>query len=347
MSTQSPIGSLSTLPRETRDQIYGYILGGKTYIVFGQSFWTWQPGQNLPNVLNPRVPADLAVLQTSRKINQEAENVLYQQSVFRYAIRFLESNYGSAPTQRQANMMRHVEFFMDMDAWFYYSLLDCGELSIFDVEGLMGRPLEVFFGTQILSEARLIELTKSTVDRFTGNPFHSQKTCLVRFLESRTAYYARHIISTPLFQSTTQMMNFRTIILQVECTFLHQEQWHDELEDTQHYSIESESYLDGVKGILYEDDQAGSSLHEMVSNLKVTDPIPSALLRFWARNTFLCVENTGGPKVLQALSDALTPTFGPHVEEKNVPDAVKVVYSRYQRFEPRKHNAEEVTNEEK
>lgn len=78
----SGLGTLATLPREIRDEIYGYIFSGLCKAIYSS---TWKllniPDRRLLTKLRES-GVDLTMLQLSKAINHEAAAVLYSEGVF-------------------------------------------------------------------------------------------------------------------------------------------------------------------------------------------------------------------------------------------------------------------------
>ncbi|CAF9929213.1 hypothetical protein IMSHALPRED_007857 [Imshaugia aleurites] len=98
-------GALLTLPRQIRDEIYRLLVKGR-YLVHRQS--NTEPGVSFLKGGTEFDEPDLVILQISRLISSEAQDVLYSESIFRYII---PTYLGAAlrPQIEAVNRMKKIE----------------------------------------------------------------------------------------------------------------------------------------------------------------------------------------------------------------------------------------------
>ena len=112
----SSLGSLGTLPREVRDEIYPYIFSGFYKAIYPP---TWM----LLDILDRRIlcklkesSRDLAMLQLSKAINPEAAEVFYSEGVFLCSLVFHEKIVWLPQASIDRMMKIELDVYAGMDA---------------------------------------------------------------------------------------------------------------------------------------------------------------------------------------------------------------------------------------
>ena len=217
----NPIGTLSLLPPELRDQIYDHVLDA-SYVVF----WTSHrnDGHASPDGVNPTVSADLEVLHVSKALGAEAGARLFSNAtVFAYLIRFDGHDRLSRPPPKGVTeKMMNVEFVIDTgaplegeyvgmiedDVEFYERSAwgdDMNPVSMDD--GKVRRPPTVY------RPATMDPRCEASVDHFTGTAIE-RNNLLVTFRDFDENFHL--FTATRFFQTLKECVGFRTVTMGLE-----------------------------------------------------------------------------------------------------------------------------------
>ena len=183
-------GALFILPREIRDDIYRFFVKGRHTVYRplenedGGAF-TFKIGSRA------RDKPDLVILQISRAINREAQEILYSESVFRYPVDFNASKALQPPTHL-VRRMKKVKML----------------LSYLTSES----DRDIYQDTHPSYKRRMAAICEATIENFTGaqtlrNTFHIQ---FVAFKPDMIKPLSRHIL--PRLKDLT---GFRTVQVDV------------------------------------------------------------------------------------------------------------------------------------
>lgn len=192
MDSVRPPRTFFLFPREIRDQIYKDLLG-TTYIVYGQSF----KKDHIARMFNAvPSPPSLAILQTSKAIKHEAEEVLYDYGIFAYFFNFVAStelDLVRTPDRKQRGRMRNVHFVFDMRSY--------------------NRDDEEDFDREVQDD-----LVAATVDRFTGTKELTRNTCQIKFWSCGNLDL--DMVPSRFLNAIARMVSFKRLKFVVESEYL-------------------------------------------------------------------------------------------------------------------------------
>lgn len=188
------LGTLRVLPREVRDKIYGYVLGGSYMIARTALLLDRTPWRKV----------NFAILATSKQINTEGMRMLYAASQFVY--RFTHPHnyiYGQSLSVSRTmtdeiwrNLM-NITLIVEMN---YRS-------TFYMLAGPQRKSIEDFFGE--LSEASLRRLCRDDVIRRRIN---------IKYTVLNLANWFEDILTLPLLQDIKRLTCFRSVILEFVST---------------------------------------------------------------------------------------------------------------------------------
>ena len=190
----SPLGTLGVLPREVRDMVYGYLLGGSYLIA-----WT-MPYERAWRKVN------FAILATSKHINAEAMRMFYAASQFLYDFVYdhisehlncQDLEIWPSTTNKIFEFLMKIELTVDMRNRDANHLLTAGERAWNND----------FFG--VLSHISLKRLSRDNVVR---------KRITIKYSGLDLAVYFDYILLLPLFQDTKLLTRFKSVLLEFVST---------------------------------------------------------------------------------------------------------------------------------
>lgn len=185
MEVSQPLGSLSGVPRELRDELYAYLVPAKidlNPLLDGHQYLT--------SKLSNSLVSTLAILRLSRTIHEEAMTVLYCRGTFRLLLPYHRIRDFRVPsiTDRIMNVefsyrmlvqdIHTIEIARDFDAATYSSLT---------------APVTLFGGNSIQRKSALIEIWISEWSSYTINTIFS-----------------------PFFEALKQLTGFRKVTLKLK-----------------------------------------------------------------------------------------------------------------------------------
>lgn len=297
MSQAVPGGLLFTLPREIRDDIYGRVLAQK-YLVYGDPFWLhWEVLDD--HDIEPKVPANLALLRLSKALHQEVSQVLFDHCIFRFAVdpaQVSDSTEGRVSTDLiprvvasgAVQRMMNVEMVFNMAAWD-----DCERMfptGEDDMENMCDSSVNLFVGTRVLRRSFRMA-------------FHAITGC-----------HTATILTTPFFQAIGKMSGFTTLTVQVDT-----------------YPVKKVDLVDDVKDTSDEEPDYDTLIK------RVPDRIPCEAMGDWVSKEQLRGDWNEGQNFLGEILDALEPALGEWAVD-NTTGAYNVGYSRYLEFRPRENH---------
>ena len=202
MTSNSPLGTLSVLPRELRDKIYHKLISNKYYIFYSPLRFIPYSENLVESSREPRWrQADLAILRTSKSIYHEVTSRLHIAEFTFYVERFIHvvgpfANSNSVaynPFKNLNHLMLNVEIILDLSSSFNFERD------------------EDFWGTfDTDAESMLAKAQAGPLSFFAGSQV-SRNTMVIRL-----AYYAPCVInitSSPLFHAIQQLTGFHTVVL--------------------------------------------------------------------------------------------------------------------------------------
>ncbi len=247
----------------------------------------------------PCVPADLNILQVSKLIKTEAEEILYRKATFRFEVTYEdawlgdEAFFAAAPSQEEVDRMRNIEIVL----WGYF-WRNCGPAS-----------------AQRAMQEKMIQ--DIVIGKFAGKDGMVRDTCCVK-IEGCNDKEDLSIIQTGIFQELKKFVGFKTITLEVTSHVAHQTEL---IEIVQEAAALNPTFPRAVLDDLIVECSEGQLA-----------PIPSAKLRHISEE-FPYEFPDDMAVILSTIKRELEPYLGPGTEG-DVPGAVNVFYSRYVRFQP-------------
>lgn len=125
MSPATPLGTLSTIPRELRNDIYQYLFPEKLVVY---SRYKAKANSHVTHSLH------LAIFRTSKSVSEEATTVFYSETAFYYVFNCQIWEHGSLPRTALRRRMSNVEATIPCGSqhdlqylgWFFYGLCAVG-----------------------------------------------------------------------------------------------------------------------------------------------------------------------------------------------------------------------------
>ena len=189
-SMPTPLGTLSTLPRELRDEIYGYVHDHVYYT--SVSMYDGGKWRSLENK-----SSGLSMMKLSKAIRQEFLTVLYAQAVF--VLEGFERFDGTAWEREKIPCIDQI-----MNVRYIASLGSTVHMLIYDLNSTIrnghhakfipersAKPIEFFAGTEVMRKSCSIEL-------------------------SFTTPWDMHILQSPFINATKALTGFKIITLKLE-----------------------------------------------------------------------------------------------------------------------------------
>ena len=163
MNISKPGGTLFKVPREIRDNIYGFTFSDR-YIVYGKAFWNYDSihDEECPS----RVPVNLSLLRLSKPIREEALQTLFTRCNFCFAITPMKFS-GSDPLFHSKQKVEKLKIpdplamdlvknIMNVDMVFYMAAWDDCErmypVSDAGMKDMCERSVDAFKGTKTFPE---------------------------------------------------------------------------------------------------------------------------------------------------------------------------------------------------
>lgn len=206
MSVITPGGFLLGLPREIRDEIYGYCFG-TSYIVLQTYYWKGQDKEDCKNT-------NLAILRTSKAINADAKHFLFSKAAskattFKYRIDFDPcEGFSTPPAKEDTTRMMHVEFDLRQDCERWRAgkdgYQDDGQDESYPVhrmDPLCEASIDHFMGTDVIRDDLRIKLDIDYFDCFENS--------IVPFIMTR------------FFQTLKRLNGFQRLTLVFEWDFFY------------------------------------------------------------------------------------------------------------------------------
>ena len=195
-------GALFTLPRELRDEIYRLLVQGRHTVYLpleneGADILTSKAGSVTLD------KPDLVILQISRAISREAQEILYSESVFRYSINLHASKALKPPTQLVCRMKK-VKMLLS------YLMSESDR--------------DIFRDTHPSYEPRMAAICKATLDNFTGAQI-LRDTFHIQFVAFKPDMIKP--LSSLILPKLKDLTGFRTVLVKVclEKEFEDRMQW--------------------------------------------------------------------------------------------------------------------------
>lgn len=184
----SPFGTLATLPRELRDDNYSLILAqdGRKHVFLCEREWR-SPGRALK-----KWTGDLAILESSRSIREEALAVLYAQGHFRFY-----EGCTSPMFQHDRSDIPFVDHLSHITIAF--------DVHIDDDDWLSERHIALEE-----HDNRLLERTAAPISFFTGTG-KLRDSCIIE-LESCSPKLTL-LLESPMFHAISQLTGFSSVTL--------------------------------------------------------------------------------------------------------------------------------------
>ena len=183
-------GALFTLPRELRDEIYRLLVKGRHTVYIPLEMESGGKFILKPGSVAHEKP-DLVILQTSRAISREAQEVLYSESVFRYCMNF-QADKALEPSAQLVSRMKKVKMIVsslasESDHYMYRS-------------------------THPSYQRRMAAICQATIDGFTGAHI-LRDTCHVTFVDFKPDMIEPLICD--ILPKMRVCTGFRTVLMEV------------------------------------------------------------------------------------------------------------------------------------
>lgn len=179
-------GALFTLPREIRDDIYRLLVKGRHTVYLPLKN---EGGDTFKSIAHDK--PDLVILQISRAISREAQEILYSESVFRYSMNFHASKALQPPTHL-VSRMKKVKML----------------LSYLTSES----DRDIYQDTHPSYKRRMAAICEATIDNFTGAQI-LRTTCHVQFVAFKPDTIQP--LSSHILPKLKDFTGFRTVLVDV------------------------------------------------------------------------------------------------------------------------------------
>ena len=213
-SVPTPLGTLVCLPREIRDDIYGYLFGRSHRVEWVyMGYWIchdWEGNET-------QRQADHVILRLSKQIHNEALQVLYARSQFLYEYR-LSVDFDAAVLDRSAHVVRK-DVIKDLD----FSLVDQSihtfrETLMMDIQVTIDMKELLVHATSSdgKDDDRLENLTKLIVLRRLRRDISARRRLHIKFTNCSCHH---NVLQIPLWMDLGDpyhLTNYQSIILEVE-----------------------------------------------------------------------------------------------------------------------------------
>ncbi len=217
VETFHPLGNLSVLPRELRDEIYAHVfpitIYLRTYLHRGRQYWIF---------IDPGYPRyNLAIFRLSKTIYEEAMTIFYSRTTFGFSIPYHRiSDFPSTVKDRIMNVFGLCVPFQRMgDYTNITTTTRIMKAKFSSTNIIMNRMMNVNFSYRMnTNQIRNLEATTALpgpIALFKGNSVQ-RNSALIRFKMLEWSSDTPIQICSPLFEALKLLTGFRTVTLRLE-----------------------------------------------------------------------------------------------------------------------------------